>query len=135
MASLRNQRVVLTSATIVRIVTLLSFLQGLLLASLGGGEIARSAHAGLRGSVSLLEQVDCVASSHHDDAPSPACPRHTHCCLLGSPIASPPDLFRAIVLLRPESGEAETIGLAAEEGDRGPDPAPPWASRAPPPSA
>lgn len=132
MASLRYQRAVSTSATIVRLVTLLTFLQTLLLTAVVGGDFERPAHAGLRGSASLLERVDCISSSRHDDAPPPACPRHTHCCALGSAIAEPPELFRASVFLRPEPGEAENIGLAAEVGERGPDPSPPWSSRAPP---
>lgn len=119
------------SATILRVVILLSIVQTLLLAVIFGGDLA---HAGLRGSAGLIESVDCVAPSHHDDAPPPACPHHAHCCVLGSAIASL-DLVRAFVLFRPESREAETIALANEEREHGPDPSPPWASRAPPAAA
>lgn len=116
------------SATILRVVILLSIVQTLLLAVIFGGDLA---HVGLRGSAGLFESVDCVAPSHLDDAPPPACPHYAHCCVLGSAIESF-DLFRAFVLFRPESGDVETIGLAIETHERGPDPSPPWASRAPP---
>jgi hypothetical protein len=119
------------SAFAMRIVALLSMLQAVVLAVGVAGHLTQS---GLSGSANLLE-VDCVAPSHHDEAPTPACPRHPHCCLLGSAVASPPDLFRAFVFLRPESDVADMIGLAAEECERGPDPSPPWSSRAPPLSA
>lgn len=115
------------SATIMRVVTLLSILQALLLA-VASGDLA---HAGPRGAVGLVESVDCATSSHHD-APSSACPHHLNCCILGSAIASPTDLFRAFVFFRPEPGEARIIGPNAEEGEHGPEPSPPWASRAPP---
>jgi hypothetical protein len=119
------------SAFVRRIVALLSMLQVVVLAVVVAGHLAQG---GAHGSAGLVD-IDCVAPSHHDEAPSPACPRHPHCCLLGSAVASPPDLFRAFVFLRPEPDEADFIGLAAEEGERGPDPAPPWSSRAPPLSA
>lgn len=116
------------STTILRVVILLSIVQTLLLAVTFGGDLA---HAGLRGSAGLFESVDCGAPSHRDDAPPPACPHHAHCCVFGSAIASL-DLFRAFVLFTPESGDVERIGLANEARERGPDPSPPWASRAPP---
>ncbi|MBY6243844.1 hypothetical protein [Methylosinus sp. Sm6] len=119
------------SAFVVGIVGLLSMLQAVVLALVVAGPLAQG---GLHGSTGLLE-VDCVAASHHDEAPSPACPHHPHCCLLGAAVASPPDLFRPFVFLRPEPDEADIIGLAVEEGERGPDPSPPWSSRAPPLSA
>jgi hypothetical protein len=131
MASLRDQRIVPMSAFAMRIVALLSMLQAVVLAVGVAGHLAQS---GPSGSTGLLA-VDCVAPSHHDEAPAPACPRHPHCCLLGSAVASPPVLFRAFVFLRSEPDEAGMIGLAAEEGERGPDPSPPWSSRAPPLSA
>lgn len=129
MASLRDQRAAPMSAFVMRIIALLSMLQAILLGVVVAGHLAQSA---LHGSVGLLAQVDCVAPSHHDEAPSPACPRHPDCCLLGSAVASPPDLFRAFVFLRPEPDEADIIRFVAEEDERGPDPSPPWSSRAPP---
>lgn len=132
MARLRDQRTVPMSTSVMRIVALLSMLQAVFLAVVVAGHLEQG---GLHGSAGLLERVDCVAPAHHDDAPAPACPRHPHCCLLGSAVMSPPDLFRAVVFLWPEPGEADIIGLAVEEGDRGPDPSPPWSSRAPPLSA
>jgi hypothetical protein len=118
------------SAMIRRVVTLLSILPALFLAVAGGD----SAHAGSAGPAGLLASVDCSASTH-GDAPSPACPHDMHCCVLASAMASPPDRFRAFVLFRPEPGEARLIDPDAEEADRGPEPSPPWASRAPPPVA
>lgn len=129
MASMRDHRAVPMSAIIMRVVTLLSILQAVLLAVTAGGDLARS---GLHGSVGLFETIDCVSPSHHDDPPPPACPRHKQCCVLGSVIASPPDLIRAFIFLRPEPGEADAVGPVAEEDLRGPDPSPPWSSRAPP---
>lgn len=123
MARLRDHRAVPMSVFVVRIVALL-MLQAVLLA----GSLAQG---GLHGSAGFRAVV-CVAAPHHDEAPPPVCPRHPYCCLLGSAMASPPDLFKAFVLLRPEFGEADLIDVAAEEDERGPDPSPPWSSRAPP---
>jgi hypothetical protein len=117
------------SAFVMRIVVLLSMLQAVVPAVAGP-----LAQGGLHGSAGLREAV-CVAAPHHDEAPPPACPRHQHCCLLGAAVASPPDLFRAFVLLRPEPDATDIIGLAVEDGKRGPEPSPPWSSRAPPLSA
>ncbi|ATQ68813.1 hypothetical protein CQW49_13675 [Methylosinus trichosporium OB3b] len=131
MARLRDLRAVPTSAFVIRIVALLSMLQAVVLTVAVAGHLAQG---GLLGSTGL-HAADCVAASHHDEAPSPACPRHPHCCLLASAVGSPPDLFRAFVFLRPEPDEADIIGVVAEEDERGPDPSPPWSSRAPPLSA
>jgi hypothetical protein len=132
MASVPDQRAVSTSATIVRMVALLSFLHTLFFTVVVSEDPARFAHAGLQGSARLLERVDCIASLHHDEAPDPACPRHAHCCVLGSALLEPPEFFRAFVFLRSPPDETAIIGLVAEAGDRGPDPSPPWSSRAPP---
>ncbi|MBG0810556.1 hypothetical protein IY145_14380 [Methylosinus sp. H3A] len=132
MASLRG-RGFSKRATIGPIAVLAAMLQALLLFfAIGSGHAHRSA-AGVGAPAGLdVASADCRAPGHRGEAPPPACPLHPQCCALGSAALSPLDSDVSSVALRVSSGEATTLGFAVEPDARGPEPAPPWSSRAPP---
>jgi hypothetical protein len=130
MASLR--RAVFERATIVPIVVLVVMLQALSLLSAFGFGHSHSA-LGLGAPAGLaLASGDCGAPAHHGEAPSPACPLHPQCCALGSAALSPLLGEGPSFLLPIATGETKRRGFAVLLGAHGPEPAPPWSSRAPP---
>ncbi|HEY8064680.1 MAG TPA: hypothetical protein VIF40_08110 [Methylosinus sp.] len=128
-------------ATIVPIAVLAALLQALLLFVATGGGHARqfhsatsatSANSSLGASAGALGSADCGAPAHGEGAPAPACPLHPHCCVPGSLALAFLDRAEASVALPLATGRTTPLGRPAEPGAQGPEPAPPWSSRAPP---